>query len=155
MKNPLFSALYILSLLTAGLTIRQAFAERSPSVEPITEVSIEENRPVIKDGQVEKGYDFSEKIIAANNSVEVKRIPANITTKSTNHSTPGSFLGPMIFLLALPIALWIAVSKKLKNNEIAEKADNFFPKNYQFNTRKSVLEEQDHDDEEQNLPKAS
>jgi hypothetical protein len=155
MKKPLFSALYILTLLTAGLTIHQAFAQtqRSPSVEPITEVSIEENRPVIKEGQTEHGFDFADKNSAAV-ALETKRVPANIATKSTEHSTPYSYIGPMIFLFALPIALWIVISKKIKNTEVAEKLD-YYPKNFQFKPYKTEYQEQDFDDEDHNLPKAS
>ncbi|MDD4974325.1 MAG: hypothetical protein PHY93_08225 [Bacteriovorax sp.] len=154
MKKPLFSALYILSLLTAGLTIHQAFAQtqRSPSVDPITEVSIEGNRPVIKAGQIEHGFDFAHKTEAV--ASETKRIPANITTKSSAPSTPYSYIGPMIFLLALPIALWIVISKKMKNTNVAEKLD-YYPKTFQFKPYKTEYQEQDIDDEDHDLPKAS
>lgn len=145
MKKPLFSALYILSLLTAGLTIHQAFAQRSPSVEPITEVSIEENRPVVKEGQAEHGFDFTDK---------TTRVPANIATKSSKSNSPYSYIGPMLFLLALPIALWIAISRKVKNTEAPEKLA-FYPKTFQFKSFKNDYHEQDVDEEDHNLPKAS
>lgn len=166
MKKPLFSAIYILTLLTAGLTIHQAFAQthRSPSVEPITEISIEENRPVIKEGQTEQGFDFADRTVAttataaptpaATEAPVAKRIPANITTKSSEQSTPYSYIGPMIFLFALPIALWIVISKKMKTTEVAEKID-YYPKTFQFKPYKTDYQEQDVDDEEHNLPKAS
>ena len=154
MKKPLFTALYVLSLLTAGLTIHQAFAQRSPSVEPITEVSIEENRPVIKEGQTEHGFDFTDKSVANTAAPEASRVPANIATKSSSHSSPYSYLGPLIFLLALPLALWIAISKKIRNSEVPEKVA-FYPKTFQFKPFKTEYQEQDIDDEDQNFPKAS
>lgn len=153
MKKPLFSALYILSLLTAGLTIHQAFAERSPAVEPITEVSIEENRPVIKEGQTERGFDFTDKTALSASAPTAARVPANIATKSSKQNTPYSYLGPIIFLLALPIALWIVISKKIKNADVAEKVD-YYPKNFQFKPYKTEYQEQD-EDEDHDLPKAS
>jgi hypothetical protein len=156
MKTPLFSALYILTLLTAGLTIHQAFAQtqRSPSVDPITEVSIEENRPVIKEGQAEHGFDFTDKEAFRAAPPETSRVPANITTKTPVPSTPYSFIGPMIFLFALPIALWIVISKKMKNTDVAEKLD-YYPKTFQFKPYKTEYQEHDIDDEDQDLPKAS
>ncbi|MDO9183734.1 MAG: hypothetical protein Q7U04_15070 [Bacteriovorax sp.] len=146
MNKPLFSAIYILSLLTAGLTIHQAFAQRSPAIEPITEVSIEENRPVVKNGQPERGFDFSD--------TKGERIPANIVSKAKEPSTPYSYIGPLIFLVALPFALWIVISKKMKNSETSEK-HAYYPKTFQFKPYKTEYQEQDVDDEDHNIPKAS
>lgn len=151
MKKPLFSALYILSLMTAGLTIHQAFAERSPAVEPMTEVSIEENRPTATQG----GFDFTHASHAPKSSTETKRVPANITAKSPEHTTPYSYIGPMIFLLALPVALWIMVSKKMKHVETSEKVNSYYPKTFQFKPYKTSYQKQDIDDEDQDYPKAS
>lgn len=149
MKKPLFSALYILSLLTAGLTIHQAFAERGPAVEPMTEVSLEENRP----SNPHNGFDFADKTRTPA-ATETKRVPANITTKSPEQSTPYSYIGPMIFLLALPVALWIVVSKKMKGSETSEKV-SYYPKTFQLNTTRNGIQKQDIDDEDQDYPKAS
>lgn len=147
MKKPLFSAIYFLSLATAGLTIHQAFAERAPAVEPMTEVSIEENRST----KTHNGFDFAAKS-EATISDEAKRIPANITTKNQEHPSPYSYIGPMIFLLALPIALWIVVAKKMKSTD---KTDNigYYPKTFQFKSPKSNFH--DEDDDDQSYPKAS
>jgi len=103
------------TLLTAGFTIHQAFAQRGPAVEPITEISIEENRPSMKEGETERGFNFAEN--------KAKRIPANFATKSSEHSSPYSYIGPLIFLIALPIGLWMAISKKMKASNISEKQD--------------------------------
>lgn len=153
MKKPLISAIYILSLLTAGLTIHQAFAQqRSPSVEPITEVSIEDNRTPTKEGQVDRGFDFT--IRNSVDEVSANRVPANIVSKTTTHSTPYSYIGPLIFLIALPFGLWIIISKKMKHSEVVEKLD-YYPKNFQFKPYKTEYQEQDVDDEDQQFPKAS
>lgn len=146
MKKPLFSALYFLSLLSAGLTIRQAFAQRSPAVEPMIEVSIEDNKAMAKDSSSERGFDF------ANKTAVTKRIPANIANKSAGQNTPYSYIGPMIFLLALPFALWIVISKKMKSTDSLKKLD-YYPKTFQFKPYKTDYGEQDLEDED--LPKAS
>lgn len=148
MQKSLFSLIYVLSLLTAGLTIRQAFADRGPSVEPITEVSFEDNRPARKPGQVESGFDFGHKSSTINTSTTI-RVPANIATKQS--STPYSLLGPMIFLFALPLALWIVIAKKVSKPD-GEKKLSYYSKTYQFKPNKT--EYQDFDDD-QDYPKAS
>lgn len=148
MKKPLFTALYFITLATAGLTIHQAFAERAPSVEPMTEVSLEDSIPK-KDNS---GFDFHrlEKI----HQSEAKRVPANITTKAPTTPTPYSYIGPVIFLLALPIALWIVVSKKMKTTETPSKVD-YYPKNHQFRPYKADHNARDVEDDDQDYPKAS
>lgn len=145
MQKSLLSLIYVLSLLTAGLTIRQAFAERSPSVEPITEVSIEENRPEPKAGQMESGFDFAHK------AVTTTRVPANIATKTS--STPYSLLGPMIFLFALPLALWIVISKKISSKSESDKKVSYYSKTFQFKPREK--EDYQDIDDDQDYPKAS
>ena len=148
MKKPLFSALYFIALASAGLTIHQAFAERSPAVEPLTEVSLEDNIPK-KDNA---GFDFHNHEVAVHKT-EAKRVPANIVTKTPGPATPYSYIGPMIFLLALPIALWIVVAKKMKTAETPSKVD-YYSKTHQF---KPYQAETNHDveEEEQDYPKAS
>ena len=94
---------------------------RGPSVEPMTEVDIQEAQQT----PTSKGYDFR----VAGPIEKVKtRIPANIITK-TQDST--SFIGPLIFLIALPIGLWIVVSKKFAANAEEKKVD-YYPKTQQF-----------------------
>jgi len=148
MKKPLFSAVYFFTLATAGLTIHQAFAERAPSVEPLTEVSLEDSIPK-KDNA---GFDFHKHDVAVHKT-EAKRVPANIATKTTTPSTPYSYIGPMIFLLALPAALWIIVSKKMKNGESSAKVD-YFPKTHQFKPYKADNSSRDVEEDE-DYPKAS
>jgi len=123
MKTPLFSAIYILSLLTAGLTIHQAIAQqRQPAVEPITEVSIEDDRPVEKAGGPSHGFNFADN---TESTTSTNRVPANIATKTTSKNTPYSFLGPLIFLMTLPIGLWIIISKKIKSTSARDKFDSY------------------------------
>ena len=122
----------------------------------ISYVSIEENKPTAKEGTAEKGFDFASRSPAVSEVTheEMKRVPANIASKSSEHSTPYSYIGPMIFLLALPLALWIVVSKKMKGNEGNEKVD-YYSKTVQFKPYKTEYQETDIDDEDQNYPKAS
>lgn len=127
--------------MTAGLTIHQAYAQRSPSVEPITEVSIEENRVEHPEGK--EGFDFGK--------ATYSRVPANIASKAP--STPYSYIGPMIFLFALPIALWIVITKKMKTVDADKKVD-YYNKNAQFKPFRTDYQEQDIDDD-QDFPKAS
>ena len=132
MKAPLFSAIYILSLLTAGLTIHQAIAQqRQPAVEPITEVSIEDDRPVEKVGGASHGFNFADN---NESTTSTNRAPANIMAKTANKNTPYSFLGPLLFLMTLPIGLWIIISKKIKNTSVLEK-NNSYPNTLLFKTQ--------------------
>lgn len=117
---------------------------RGPSVDPMMEVDIEkENVDTIS------GYDFAahEKRTLA---TERKRVPANITTK-TNATTPYSFIGPFIFLITLPIGLWIMVSKRFKSPK-SERPVDYYGKTHQF-TPKHVSSESSDDDID--YPKAS
>jgi hypothetical protein len=145
MQKLLFSTLYILSLMTAGLTIQKAFAGRSPSVEPITEVSIEENSSPQLVPKAESGYNF------ADSKAKAQRVPANIATKKAG--SPSSYIGPIIFLIALPVALWIVISKKMKTAHTDKKVD-YYPNTFQFKPFKTEYQEQDVDDD-QDFPKAS
>lgn len=148
MKKPLFSAIYFFTLATAGLTIHQAFADRGPAVEPLTEVSLEDSIPK-KDNT---GFDFhTHESVSAKS--DTKRVPANIVSKTSSPSTPYSYIGPMIFLLALPAALWIIVAKKMKNAEAHSKVD-YYPKTHQFKPYKAEINDRDVEDDE-DYPKAS
>jgi hypothetical protein len=153
MNKPLFSALYVLSLLSAGLTINQAFGQRAPAVEAITEVSITENRAAFKPGQKDLGFDFANTADTVAIAPVQKRVPANIATKSSSTSSPYSYIGPLIFLCALPFALWIVIYKKIKHSNSTEKFA-YYPKTLQFKSQKNDSLE-DIDDDDHNFPKAS
>ena len=152
MKKSLHLFIYLVALASAGLSIHQAFAQRGPSVEPMAEVSIEEERQVPTNGQV-KGYDFSDKTHQVKFS-PTKRTPATSEVKNSEHHFPHSYIGPIIFLLALPVAAWIVISKKLSSSDKIENK-GYYPKTYQFKNYKSESRESDYDDDDQEFPKAS
>ena len=59
----------------------------------------------------------------------------------------------MIFLLALPLALWIVVSRKMKNQK-PEKIE-YYSRTLQLKPFKNNGQVQDIDEEDQDYPKAS
>ena len=95
--------------------------DRSPSVEPMAEVDIQPKEAV------KEGYDFAK---AEPHKQTARRVPANIITKATEAGS-NSYIGPIIFLVALPIGLWIMVSKKFSKNADDKKVD-YYPKTQQF-----------------------
>ena len=139
MKKALYTFLYIISLAVAGLSIHQAFAQqRSPSVEPIAEIEI--------GAAPSKGYDFSNQ----------KRIPAaDIRVKE--NSAKYSYTGPILFfILALPFAVWMVISKKLKVAPEDKKA-NYFSNTFQFKPYKTDYQKHDEDidDDDIDYPKSA
>lgn len=118
----------------------QGAVERSPSVEPIAEVDIQ-----TPETPTHRGYNF----VAAQ---APKRIPANIATKNQEASS-SSYIGPMIFLVALPIGLWIMVSKKFSKNADDKKID-YYPKTQQFKPYTTDYQKSAEDDDI-DFPKAS
>ncbi len=138
-------SIYALTATIAFITLfnignLHANVGRTPSVEPIVEVDIE-------DAKNEKGYNF--------NAAQAKsRVPANIVTKSES-SPISSYLGPLIFLLTLPIAIWMVISKKIKSNPPIEKTVDYFPKTQQFNPYKTDYQQSAEDDDDIDFPKAS
>ena len=123
---------------------------REPAVNPIVEIDIEDT----KNSNVNKdtGFDFSpsRRIPAAIRS----RLPANIISKAET-SSPTSFIGPIIFLIALPFGLWIMVSRKFSKPSDEEKAVGYFPKNHQFNPNNTDYQNSSEDDDDMDFPKAS
>lgn len=123
---------------------------RGPSVEPMSEVDIEAD----KKSEAVAGYDFATSTPSATpKHVGRVRVPANIVTKE-NANSPYSYIGPFIFLITLPIAVWIMVSKKFKSKET--KDVGYYGKTHQFNTRQAEYNDHlddDHDDVD--YPKAS
>ncbi len=150
MNKSLFTAIYLVTILSAGLSIHQAFAQRSPSVEPMAEVSIEEDRPRPAEGPA-RGFDFNH---TNSTSTQSKRVPATITSPKSSPKSSASYLGPLIFLLALPLALWIVIAKKLKS-EVSIENKGYYHKTYQFKNYKNAVNESEYDDEDQDFPKAS
>lgn len=124
--------------------------QRGPSVEPIVEVDIETaNKP---EATKDAGFNFApaERLPAA----EKSRAPANITSKA-GASSPTAYLGPIIFLIALPFGLWIMVSKKFSKKSAEDKSVGYFPKTHQFNPYKTDYQKSSDDDDDMDFPKAS
>lgn len=139
MRKTLYTFLYIVSLAVAGLSIHQAFAQqRSPSVEPLAEIEM--------GASPSKGYDFSTQ----------KRIPATAVIRQKDNATNYSALGPILFfIVALPFALWMVISKKFKNTE-DHKAD-YYSNVSQFTPYKTEYQKQDEDvdDDDIDYPKSA
>lgn len=141
----IYTATFFILVLQSWVFASTPSPSRGPSVEPMMEVDIEkENVDTIS------GYNFAAPVKRAP-STERKRIPANITTKS-NATTAFSFLGPFIFLVTLPIALWIMVSKRFKSPD-SDKAVDYYSKTHQFTPKHIAIESDDDDDID--YPKAS
>lgn len=150
MRKTLFSTVYFTALLLSALSFHQAFAQRSPSVEPLSEIAIEEDRPTPVNGEV-KGYDFNTP--HASKKVSTRSI-APMVSKKSEHRSAASYLGPLIFLFALPVALWIVVAKKMAQVESPDHK-GYYPKTYQLKNYRAGIQDQDELDEDQDYPKAS
>jgi hypothetical protein len=142
MRKGLIKFIYITCLTLSAFTIHKAFAARSPSVEPFVEVDIENPN---NNSKKASGFDFNEK------EKTNKRYPAAITTKTT--TSPYSYLGPIIFLIALPFAIWMVISKKVDEPKIEDKVD-YYSKTFQFNPYKTEYQKND-DNDDIDFPKAS
>lgn len=118
--------------------------QRGPSVDPIVEVDIESSKN-------DSGFDFAqaERVPAT----EKTRRPANIMSKA-DATTPSSYIGPIIFLIALPFGLWIMVSKKFSKKS-EEKSVGYFPKTHQFTPFKTDYQKSSDDEDDMDFPKAS
>lgn len=128
----------------------QQNVQRGPSVDPIVEVDIEDAKRA--EMNKDAGFDFSpaERLPAAVKS----RTPANIVAKAEANS-PTSYIGPIIFLIALPFGLWIMVSKKFSKPSPEDKTVGYFPKTHQFNPYKTDYQKPSEDDDDIDYPKAS
>lgn len=122
--------------LFAALFISLNVHARGPSVDPITEVDIENERS----DKPAKGYDFGATDTATT------RTPANIVTHQKNTS-PSTYLLPFFILMVMPFGIWYLMSKK-STEETQAQIESF----------DKVLEEtkQAHsDDDDMDFPKAS
>ncbi|MBY0416423.1 MAG: hypothetical protein K2Q18_19765 [Bdellovibrionales bacterium] len=123
-----------------------ATASRSPSVEPISEIDIE----APKGSPKQTGYNF---VVAEEKTVKA-RVPANILTKAPGENET-SYTGPIIFLIALPIGLWIVVSRKF-TTPVEDKRVDYYPKTQQFKPHTNEFQKTTDDDEDDvDFPKAS
>lgn len=148
MRKSILNTVYIVSLIIFSVTIHKAFAQRGPSVEPIAEIDIESSK--VDNGKPQQGFDFS----SPNYHPVKKRNPAGITQKP-NTSSPWSYAGPIIFLLALPYAIWFIISRKFGDKESTSQVD-YYPKTFQFKPYKTEYQKNDSDsDDDIDYPKAS
>ncbi len=146
MHKGLIKFIYITCLTLSAFTIHKAFAARSPSVEPFIEVDIENPNNNTKKGS---GFNFNEN--ENHKMATSKRYPAAITSKNT--SSPYSYLGPIVFLIALPFAIWMVISRKVDEPKIEDKVD-YYSKTFQFNPYKTEYQKND-DNDDIDFPKAS
>lgn len=151
MDKKICAFLFTISFITLSGVVHSnpQNVQRGPSVEPIVEVDIETANKV--EATKDAGFNFApvERLPAT----EKSRTPANIVSKS-GATSPSSYLGPIIFLIALPFGLWIMVSKKFSKKSAEDKAVGYFPKTHQFNPYKTDYQKSS-DDDDMDFPKAS
>lgn len=144
MEKKICAYIFTIALLTVSSVLyAEPGVERSPSIEAPIEVDIQDAK---KPG-VEVGYNF------ATTEGAKSRVPANITT-NTQATNPISYIGPIIFLIALPFGIWIMVSKKIKEAGEDKKVD-YYPKTQQFKPYKTDYQNSAEDDDDIDYPKAS
>ncbi len=126
---------------------------RSPSVDPIVEVDIED---VKKNGAKEVGFDFNDPAKTTYDEQIKSRTPANIVSNQKS-TPPSNYLGPILFLITLPFAVWLIMAKKFSSEEVVapEKNVEYFPKTYQFTPYKTEYQKPEEEDDDYNYPKAS
>lgn len=156
MEKKICALLFTISFVALSSVVHGSNStnHRAPSVDPVVEIDIED----AKAPSTSPGYNFAEveKVEPAHvpTSFSPKaRVPANIVSKSTEPSS-GSMIGPLIFLIALPIGLWIIVSKKFGKNADEKKVD-YYPKTQQFKPFKTDYQKSAEDDDDIDFPKAS
>lgn len=157
MEKKICAFIFAFTFVTLSTVVQSNTAiHRGPSVEPIVEIDIEDAKLPANSA----GYNFADTDVAPDvkrvpTSFSPKaRVPANIVSKSSA-SMPSSMIGPLIFLIALPIGLWIVVSKKFDKEEI-EKTVDYYPKTQQFKPYKTDYQKSaEEDDDDIDFPKAS
>lgn len=127
-------------------------ANRGPAINEFQEIDMEQEWKDTK-----AGFDFDQKkpeSDSAKNTINPKsRYPAN--SKYDPSQSTSYYIGPLIFLLALPLAFWILISKKIKSDEQEQDQGKFFNKTIQFKPYKTDYQKNDDSDEDENFPKAS
>ncbi len=146
MKKSFLNAIYIFTIVLSTFSIKEAFAERGPSIEPFVEVDIENTNA---DSSKTNGFNFQNEHKAKFNSL---RKPAGIVSKD-GATSPYSYLGPILFLLALPFAIWMVISRKVSDIKTEDKTD-YYGKTFQFTPFKTDYQKSD-DDDDIDYPKAS
>lgn len=126
-----------LAIITFCFKLTLTYADRKPAVDSRVEISLEENNP-----ELTKGFDFKSKTTS----------PFKKITSNPKHKP--SATGIIIFLIAMPAAFWIAISKNLnKSKKITEIKIDYFPQTYQLKKKEGAVVHENEDDEE--FPKAS
>lgn len=153
----LFSLFTFSLFLSASLF--EVHASRGADLNQFQEIDMEGD---LKD--VSKGYNFSNDTVAPKKEAAVTdrqvipppkakgRYPAN--TNFDPSQTPAYYVGPLIFLLAIPLAFWILVSKKLTKDENVDQG-KFYSKTIQFKPYQTDYQKNDDNDEDDQFPKAS
>jgi hypothetical protein len=145
MEKKICAYLFCLTFIAISSVVHGQ-AARSPSVEPMAEVDIQDSKV---SNQANPGYDFTSEATPPTKSK--MRVPANIVSKNQESAT--SYIGPLIFLIALPIGLWIVVSRKFAANSEDKKID-YYPKTQQFKPYTTDYQKSAEDDDI-DYPKAS
>lgn len=149
MKKTIFAIIATIAFITFIKDEKiHAQTGRAPSVEPVVEVDIEDAK---KHGSDEAGFNFNH-AVATRAPAVVKRKPANITPSKNQTS---SYFGPMLFLLTLPFAIWMVISRKLKSQPAPEKSVGYYPKTQQFKPFRSDSPHTPDDEDDIDFPRAS
>ena len=154
--------LKLISFLTFSLLLSAMFsnvhASRGADLNQFQEIDMEGELK-----EISKGYNFSNEPVPAKKSAVVTdkqvipppkvkgRYPANANFDPSQ--TPAYYVGPLIFLLAIPLAFWILVSKKLTKDEKVDQG-KFYSKTIQFKPYQTDYQKNDDNDEDDQFPKA-
>ena len=126
-------------------------ANRGPAINEFQEIDMEQEW---KDAN-KTGFDFNQQkpsnTVTTNKNTKA-RYPAN--SKYDPSQSTSYYIGPLIFLLALPLTFWILISKKIKSDESEQNQGKFFNKTIQFKPYQTDYQKNDDNDDEQ-YPKAS
>ena len=151
MDKKFCASIFIISFIALSTIV---YAQnRKPPVPSVVEIDMED----IKNGHPgNAGYDFSRSHTSEGGEKQQKRTPANIVSNHKS-SPPLSYLGPILFLLTLPFAVWIIMAKKFNTSSVQKNEKNveYYPKTYQFTPYKTDYQKSADEDEDINHPKAS
>ncbi len=105
-KTLIIFTLFLLSIFT-NLTIEKSYG-RKPAVLPVSGISIDDLEPVNEEQA--RGYEFKNEQIKSEELT--KRDPSQLDQKVVTESTRSEVLPAIIlFLILLPVGLWISVMK--------------------------------------------
>ncbi len=153
MKKLISALLFFTFIASVGLS-KNTYANRAPSINEFQEIDMEQEW---KDSD-KKGFNFDQKKPVTTNQTasqpKKSRYPAN--SKYDASQSSGYYIGPIFFLLALPLAFWILMSKKLKSEAEDQHQSKFFNKTIQFKPYQTDYQKNDDDDDDiSQIPKAS